>query len=315
MDPVTHAIIGMIIGSKVGGALSWNDGIMAATTFGAIMPDFDIAAQLWGDFNYLKQHRGFSHSLAGLLVTSVVAGAALSLLYPGIGVITLMTCTFIGAISHTIMDLFNSYGVNLAWPFSRKKWTINLLMAFDPILFMLGTAWIFIGGKEQYEASLAVGAVCYLFMRFLMREQARQTVAKRLQRRAPTVSVVVIPSMGNIFKWDFIAAMPKRRIVGQIDMLKRNLRITRRLYYLNKPLRQVLTASVLGKVFSEFTPFFHIECELVEGKTVGRFMDLRYRVRGRFLHNGTIILDDNMNVEEAIFQPFSPSRRHYLNVD
>ena len=314
MDPVTHALFGMIIGSKAGGALSWNDGIMAATAFGSIMPDFDIAAQLWGDFNYLKQHRSFSHSLVGLIVSSVVIGTVMSLFYPGTAFMTLTTWTFIGALSHTMLDLLNSYGVNLAWPFSREKWTINLLMAFDPILFIIGAAWVFIGRNGRYEILLALGVVFYLLMRFLMREQARQIIKRRLSRQTQAVSVVVMPSMGNIFKWDFIAEMPKRRIVGQINMLKRNLRITRRLYYLNKPLRQAFTASALGKVFSEFTPFFHIECDFIEGKMVGHFMDLRYRVRGRFLHNGTVILDDNMNVEEAVFQPFSPSRRHYLNV-
>ncbi len=314
MDPLTHALIGIIIGSKAGGALSWNDGIMVATTLGAVMPDLDIAAQFWGDYNYLKQHRGFSHSLAGLFVTSVAVGAALGLLYPAIGITSLMMWTFLGALSHTLIDLFNSYGVNFAWPISKKKWTANLLMSFDPVLFMLGVAWIFVGKNGQYEANLALGAVCYLFIRYLMREHARRVVKRRLKRRYLAVKVVVMPSMSNIFKWDFIAELPERRIVGHIDLLKRNLRIAKRLHYLNKPLRQALTATVLGKVFSEFTPFFHIECELIDGKVVGHFMDLRYRVRDRFLHNGTLIFDDNMNVEEAIFQPFSLSRRNYLNI-
>jgi inner membrane protein len=68
----------------------------------------------------------------------------------------------------------------------------------------------------------------------------------------------------------------------------------------------------LGKLFKEFTPFYHINYEEKDDKIVCHFIDLRYRLKGRFLHNGTMVLSRDYEVMEAIFHPYSMSHRVYL---
>jgi len=314
MDPVTHAVIGMMIGSKAGGAISLANGALVASTLGAVAPDLDIVARLWGDYAYIRQHRGFSHSLPGQAFVSLTLAAVLAPLYPEAGFATLALWSFLGVFSHSFADLFNSYGVNILWPFSKKKWTINLLMIFDPVLFALIVSLLFAGTDPFYNKLAVAGTVFYLALRFLMRRRAYFIVKTRLGRKYPGVRVVVLPSMRNFFKWDFVARLPQRNIVGTVSLIKRRFRIVRRLRCINEKIAQELSESVLGKVFREFTPLYHIDCEMVEDMLVGRFIDLRYFIGGKFLHNGTLVMDSEKKVKEAVFQPFHQSRRNYLKV-
>ena len=229
MDPVTHAVIGMMIGSKAGGGISLANGALAASTLGAVAPDLDIVARLWGDYAYIKHHRGFSHSIPGLALISATLAAFLTHLYPGAGFATLALWAFLGAFSHSIADLFNSYGVNMLWPFSSKKWTVNLLMIFDPVLYALMVSLIIAGENPVYNRLAAAGVVFYLFLRFLMRQWAYYLVKKRLGSKYPGVRVVVLPSLRYYFKWDFIARLPQRNDVGTVNLMRRRFRLVRRL--------------------------------------------------------------------------------------
>lgn len=313
MDPITHAVIGIMIGSKSAGGLTLANGALVASTLGAVMPDLDIVAAFWGDYAYLKQHRCFSHSIPGLVLISFGLAAALTPFYPGAALAGLAFWAFLGAFSHSLVDMFNSYGVKTLWPFSRKRWTASLLMIFDPVIFALVVFMIIAGHNRMYNLAAAGGILFYLVLRFLMRRWAYYLVKRRLSRRYPGVRVVVLPSIRYFFKWDFIARLPQKDMVGTVSLLRRRFRIVRRLRRANDKIAKTLSESALGILFREFTPFCHINCELEGDMLVGRFIDLRYFNGADFLHNGTLIMDRNMRVKEAVFQPFNKSRRHDLH--
>ena len=313
MDPLTHAVIGMMIGSTAGGT-SIANGAVVASTLGAVMPDLDIVAAFWGDHAFLKQHRCYSHSIPGLAVISAGLAAALVPFYHEAGFATLVFWAFLGAFSHSLMDMFNSYGVKILWPFSPRKWTFSLLMIFDPVIFALAVLITF-ADQDAFYRPVAAGAILlYLLVRFLMRQWAYYLVKKRLARRYPGVRVIVLPSMRYFFKWDFIARLPQKDLVGTVNLVRRRFRIVRRLKCANEKMVKFLSESALGKLFHDFTPFCHINCEVVGDNLVGRFIDLRYFSGGNFLHNGTIVMDRDLKVKEAVFQPFNKSRRRDLNM-
>lgn len=309
MDPLTHAVVGILIGTKAGAAISLANGAMVASTLGSVAPDFDIVAQIWGDYAYLKQHRLFSHSFPGLALISLGLAGILSLFYPETGFLNLAFWAMLGALSHTFLDLFNSYGVGALWPLRRKKYTVNLLTIFDPVLFGLVLIMIFFQQNTTWSTLALSGLVIYMLFRFFMRHLAWSIVSRRLRRRNSVVRVVMLPAVGHFFKWEFIALLPERKIVGKVDLFRLRFRIVRHLRSLQSEVESTLTASVLGQMFADFTPFMHVECKLEGDKMIGRFMDLRYHVKDRFLHNATLVMDNEMNVEEAVFQPYSPSRR------
>lgn len=308
MDPITHAIAGMAIGMQGGESFSISNVALVASTLGAVAPDFDIVAKIWGDYTYIKQHRGFSHSLPGLVLISLVFGGLLSIFYTNYNYWEIIRWVFFGAVSHSILDIFNSYGVQILWPLNKKKWTVNLLMIFDPFIFVIGICMIIISKNRINHIVVLAFLISYIVIRFIMRRKAYNLVMNRLKRKYKKVALTVLPSTYNLFKWDFIANVPGKRIVGSTDLLRKRTHISRLLRCIKKERRDMFNNTVLGVLFKEFTPFYHIDCEIIEDKIIGRFMDLRYMVKDRFLHNGIIILSKDKKVEKAVFQPFNLSR-------
>jgi inner membrane protein len=312
MDPITHAVAGIVIGSKAGVGLSVANGLMIASTLGAIAPDFDITTRLWGDYVYLGQHRKFSHSLPGIFIISILIGAILTPFYTALSFGQLFFWAVLGGLSHSFLDMFNSYGVSLLWPLMKKKLSFNLLLIFDPVLFILLLVFIYAGNNliiNLWTIGIFIG---YLLLRILMRQRAYRLVKKNLQNEYPDSKLVILPLRFSV--WDFIASLPDKKVVGTVDSIKRKVRILGCFDNIRNHLGQAVLASVLGKYFVDFTPYYHISCEASEGKYVARLMDLRYRVKDRFLHNATLVMDSDLKVEEAIFQPFNLSRKIYLNI-
>lgn len=314
MDPITHGAIGMLIGTLGGGDISLANGAMVASMIGAVAPDLDIVAQIWGDYAYLRQHRIFSHSFVGLVLITVATAAILTLIYPAMGFWKLALWALLGAVSHTLMDVFNSYGVGALWPLRRKKYTVNLLTVFDPLLLALVGLTIYF--RQDLIRSLygLLGIIGYLLLRYCLRCLTSYRVVKQLAAQEKSGDVVILPSMNNFSKWEFIVLHSERKIVGKANILPYKLRILREWQLVNQPrkLEAVAIESSLGKVFQDFTPFVHIEFKQEGGRTIGSFMDLRYFVKERFLHNGPIVINSDYQIEKAIFQPYSPNRHTIL---
>ena len=144
MDPISHAIIGGALSLVNGGEISANNPFLIASMLGAVSPDFDIVYRLKGEVKYLREHRGFSHSIPGLVILSAGICAVLSLIYPAAALQELFLWAFVGAFSHTFFDYLNSYGVELFGPLSKRKFTLNLLQIADPIiLILMGLSFVF----------------------------------------------------------------------------------------------------------------------------------------------------------------------------
>lgn len=309
MDPITHAVAGMVIGSKAGG-FSLANGLMMASTLGAVAPDFDIVTRCWGDYVYLKQHRKFSHSLPGIALLSLFSAAVLTPFYPGFGFWEMAFWAFLGGLSHSFLDLFNSYGVCILWPFIRKKISMGLLLIFDPFLMMILIFWIQAGRDVSANLWAAAFFVAYLSLRQLMRMSAYRVLKSKLPQEQAPKKLTVLPV--GFAVWDFIASFPEQKLIGTVDCLKRKVRILACLENVRNSLAHAVANSTLGRYFREFTPHYHISCEQVEDKYVAKMMDLRYRVRGGFLHNATLIMDSDLQIEEACFQPFRPTKKIYV---
>lgn len=310
MDPLTHAAAGLVIGTKTAG-FSLANGLMVASTIGAVAPDFDIVARFWGDYVYLGQHRKFSHSLPGLVLIALLTGLILTPFYHTLGFWELCFWAFLGGLSHSFLDMFNSYGVSILWPVRQKKLSFNLMPIFDPVLFGLLIGLIFVRDNQTANVILAAVFGAYVIILAMIRQRASRLVQQNLKVKYPDLKLAVLPFRFPV--WDFIARVPEQNIVGKVDFLKKEVRIMESLIIVRQHLGKVVLESSLGKYFRDFTPFYHIKSDLVEGKHVVQLMDLRYRVKDRFLHNATLVLDNEYNIEQAIFQPFCLTKKIYLH--
>lgn len=309
MDPLTHGLVGAGVAIISGADVSITSPLLIAATLGAVSPDLDIVYQSRGHYTYLKNHRGLSHSIPGLAFFASIIGVALTFVFPETNFWGLFFGAFLGALSHTLLDLMNSYGVMLFYPFSRKKYTFNLLMITDPFLIVASLGTIYFGAQNSFSQYYFASAILlYILGRLLMRRRAQALIRKHYYQYSEVI--VVMPAFMGLFQWDFIVRKNNKNIVGQINLLTNKIKIHKRLKLISEEIKEALEDTKIGKFFKEFTPFCHIDYQVVDDKIVGVFTDMRYFTQNKFLHHATVIVNkDNYQVEKGLFQPYNPKNK------
>ena len=135
MDPCTQGLIGAAFSSL----LSKKRDIRKASLCGAIggiAPDLDIFIKSENDpLLFIEYHRHFTHSLffapIGSIFVSLIIFICFFKLRMSLRFIYLFT--FIGFLSHGLLDSLTSYGTSLFWPLSQSRVSLNLISIVDPI--------------------------------------------------------------------------------------------------------------------------------------------------------------------------------------
>lgn len=310
MDPLTHALVGVGVAALAGDNLSVGNPVFLGTVLGALAPDLDIILQLYGDVPYLTHHRGSSHSVTGVIISSAVITAALWSLLGGNSIGAVFVWTMLGSVSHIVLDILNSYGAKIFWPFSHKKYTLNLLVLADPIIIGIFAGVIFWPGIPGIVAKTAFWlALVYLGIRLYMKSNVYRLLWRTYGNEG-IKRVVVMPAMVSLWNWSFLVETQEKYIIGEVRCFSWNLGIKKILEkgQANIIVRKALN-SKLGRIFQNFTPYFHIHHCIEDGKHVVRFCDLRYYFREDFLHNGKVVFDETENIVYAVFQPYSRNRK------
>jgi inner membrane protein len=320
MEPLTHALVGIGIAALSGDSFSLANAIQLGVVLGALAPDLDIVLQLFGDVPYLTHHRGSSHSIPGILFSSAVITCILWLIIGGAGPGIIFLWTLLGSVSHILLDILNSYGAKIFWPFSQKKYSMNLLVAADPIIIALFMAAIFWPGMSRITAQgVFWSALVYLGIRFYMRLKVHRMLSRKYLGQG-TSRVVVMPAMISLWNWSFLIETDDNYIIGEVKYL--SLRTGIKIFspelrvklVLDREPENDLTGKALnskvGRIFQAFTPYYYIHHCLEEGRHVVRFCDLRYFFREDFLHHATVIFDETYNIIDAVFQPYNRNRKN-----
>jgi inner membrane protein len=320
MDPLTHALVGIGVAALTGDRLSVANSIQLGAVLGALAPDFDIILQLAGDIPYLTHHRGSSHSIPGVLVSSAVIACLLWIIIGGAAPGIIFIWTLLGSVSHILLDIFNSYGAKILWPFSQKKYSVNLLVVADPIIMLMFTAVILWPGMPRITAEWVFwSALVYLGIRLYMRLKVYRMLCQKYRELKPS-RVVVMPAMVSLWNWSFLVETGDKYIIGEVKCfslrtgLKGFLLDLREKRVLDKNLDHDLIGKALdskvGRIFQAFTPYYHIYHCFEEGRHVVRFCDLRYFFKEDFLHHATVIFDETFNIVDAVFQPYNRNRKN-----
>lgn len=303
MDFITHGAVGLAIGS-VNNSEFFNNPLALGSFIGSVIPDGDIIFQYWGDYTYLKNHRGASHSIVGALIISLITSGILRYFYPDYGFFSIMLWTLLGFVCHLSLDVFNSYGTEILWPLNNKKYASALFMSFDPLLFILVSS-VFINNRMRiidFRLSIIL-VLLYLIIRVIMRSWAISIIRKKfigcnLER------VVILPSAFRLFNWEFIIYIERRIITGRINVLTRKLSFRNYLEKAEGWIDEGVMKSPLGKFFSEFSKYYYINC-VQKGEMFYIIMtDLRYYIRGNYLHHATGIYNSEMELLDCTFHPY-----------
>ncbi len=136
MDPVTHTLAGVCLGEAF-----FRDRLgsraVAVSAIAANLPDIDGIVHATGSASAVLLRRSFGHSLFLLPLWAFgLAWALKRWKYPDLAIPTLLAPIAVGAASHLLLDLINSFGVVLLWPLS--EWRPELAIAFIIDLFLTG---------------------------------------------------------------------------------------------------------------------------------------------------------------------------------
>lgn len=316
MDPVTHGIIGLGISTLSGESVGINP-ISIGAVLGAMSPDIDIVVKYWGDYSYLKHHRGPTHSIISLIGLSLAITTGLFFIFQDYSFLNIFIWTFIGSLSHTFFDGLNSYGVRPFMPFTTKKFLANVLMLYDPVLTVLSLILIFLPAEKVILKIIVFVATVFIYIlfRLIVRDKVYRFLFKKYSLNVLTDTVHVLPNLLNFFKWDFIIKAENYKIVGKINFINNKVNVIKRLEHSNHKLIKPANSTELGLYFNEFASnMIHTQVTEEDDKTVLRLIDLRYFLNNEFMHNATIEFDkDEEKLVKSVFHPYKLQKEIFID--
>src|SRR3982751_6123305 len=164
MDSLAHSLVGLAAAKA--GLEKLSPGATAVCILAANAPDIDFIAAISRDrWTVLHHHRGFSHSVAGIITIGVLLpaifyfvallitkarGRANTFRFSGLLLASLLTVA-----THPLLDWTNSYGVRPFLPWSGKWIYGDLVFVVDPVLWLvLGSAAFFAASKSRRQLVL-----------------------------------------------------------------------------------------------------------------------------------------------------------------
>jgi membrane-bound metal-dependent hydrolase YbcI (DUF457 family) len=177
VDIATHALTSFVLARGFFPRRRWPTilGILVAGT----IADIDLISAWFGPSAYFASRRTFTHSLLGTVVVIAVAALFVHYLAKKRQVLepvpTLALPLALAALLHVALDLLQSEGVELLWPFSAKRYAADYLPSIDlwilalliagillPELFRLVTSEI--GVKEKRPRGRNSAVITFAFI-------------------------------------------------------------------------------------------------------------------------------------------------------
>lgn len=134
MDPLTHALASYSLQRAAFPRIS--RGATIAVVLAGIVADVDLLSLYSGPSAYLAFNRTYFHSILAALAFSVLATFPFFLLKPeapGIKIprAAIFSAALAAALFHLALDVCQTAGVELLWPFSPRRFALDWLPPLD----------------------------------------------------------------------------------------------------------------------------------------------------------------------------------------
>lgn len=226
MDPITHALVGIVaseatVGRRIGRAALWLGAVAGAA------PDIDVLVdRLTGNpWMSLFYHRGPTHGLPVVpLVAGVVAGGFW--LFRRRQFAPMFLLALIAVMLHSLLDVVTSYGTQVLWPISTRRFAYDYLpivdIYFTPVLLLtvLGCwaagRWGRSPGRARTVAwvGLALAGV-YVLVGVWADFRSQMVVPKAIRGE-----VRAIPQLGTVFARRVISCRAEGFYVARYNVLR-----------------------------------------------------------------------------------------------
>ncbi len=223
MDPVSQGVLGAAAPKSV--APPEHARIACVLGFLAGMaPDLDVLIRSPEDpLLFLEFHRQFTHALIFIPVGGFIVGFLLHWLYAGKRGLSLgrsvLYCT-LGYATHALLDACTTYGTQLLWPFSDRRFAWNTVSVIDPlftvpIVLLIGVAtW----QRRAVLARIALAwAIAYPTIGIFQRDRAEAAGLELASSRGhQPIRLEAKPSFANLLVWKVVYETPERYHVDAV---------------------------------------------------------------------------------------------------
>lgn len=221
MEPVTHALAAVAV-TRAGLGKATPLATPMAMVAG-LAADVDVLSLAGGAESYLSYNRTVTHSLLGGGVLAAAVAAVFWLLgrrseKHSLRLVPALLISFAAAGAHLLLDLCNSYGAQLLWPFSPKWYAWDLLDTVDPWILIVLVAGLLLpglfrlvteeigakpvsrGAQRWALATLAV-VLLYTALRFFSHGQALERLNAHIYHGASPLKVAAFPRATSPLVW------------------------------------------------------------------------------------------------------------------
>ena len=212
MDTVTHALIGTAI-AEVGFRNKLGRRAILAGAIFASLPDLDIILSISSDpIAMLKYHRAATHSIFLAVLAAPLLGWAGWKLSKKTGTVLLwILLALLTLLSHDLLDLCTTWGTEILYPFSSKRYALDALPIVDPlILFPLLGAMLFAFFTKKMRARRILSGlallwcITYASTGYILSNQAITLAKSTKPKNFYTINEKAIPNTGTILLWHVV---------------------------------------------------------------------------------------------------------------
>lgn len=300
MDTGTHVVMGVALFSlaTLDPHVVVND-ITTTAVFSSIMvgsqaPDIDTLLKFKNNASYIKNHRGFTHSIIAQIIWPIIIAAFFQVIFFTPSFFTLWLWSQVAVSYHIFVDLFNAYGTQALRPFSKRWIAFGIINTFDPIIFSLhiiGIIFITLGFKPGptfifIYLLLTIYYVIRIIYHFLIKR-------KILQYDPSAQKIVTMPTI-KFFRLKFVYSTNDYYHVGEVHYLHITIVDKFKKETLPEDLSIVTAQTDKNiRVFLSFSPMYRWEMKELDHHREIRFIDLRYRHKTHYPFVAVITLDSN----------------------
>jgi len=221
MDLLTHALASYTLKRAAFPRLT--PSVAIAMLVAGTVADIDSLSKFAGPSAFLSFYRTYCHSLPAALLFSLLVTFPFLLRRSGptekqISPLPIFIAALAASVLHLLMDLCQSTGVELFWPFSSRRfaldwvapldlWILGILLAGILLPALSGLVTEEIGAKSKgprgkVGASLALATmILYFVLRFVLHGNALAAVESRTYRSESPRKAAAFPESGSPFRW------------------------------------------------------------------------------------------------------------------
>jgi len=211
LDPITQGALGAAAAQLAARPRDFAR-VALIGALGGMAPDLDVFIRSSSDpLLALEFHRQFTHSLFMIPLLGGAVGLALYLLLGRRWQLGWRQCVLwsvLGYATHGLLDGCTSYGTQLLWPLSDRRFAWDAISVIDPLFTLPLIAALVLASRKASRPWLLAGiawCACYLALGFVQHQRALAMGEAIVAGRGHQPErLEVKPSFGNIVVWKVI---------------------------------------------------------------------------------------------------------------